>query len=542
MPGTSIQTSPKSVVMQRLKKKFAGSFMSRGFSMLCVGVLIQGCVMTPPEQTATIAQPKTPVAKTITNFTQAKACMDQLFVSMARRGINITSDNIVDRTNSVSVSTKDMVITTLSDMSIRSDAFRYFTLGQVGSDVAKIQAHLNPLAKKRLGNLPAVYIQGSISQADNNIVYEGGGGAISLPFANVTKSEGQSSGTISIDLQIVDVKTGYVLQGMTTSNTFTIVRTDDKTKLGGLIRSGSFGAGVSVSFDSNRREGRSQAVRTLMEYSLIELMGKYTEVPYHRCLELPSTDPQMMQAARKKFDALDAPSRTKAVQIALANLGQYNGPVDGRMSPDLQYAVSKAKTNRNLIANGRIDFQLFNALYNENVLPPSIVPVSQPDPAQAPPITARPTELEGRDHLGLKLALVDRRLGLGDKVRVQVSVDEPARLYCYYHFVNEGKYETVRILPNRYQLANRLEPGRALMVPALDAPFDLVLNSKYEEAIACVATTADYRGRKRPAIIDRVDLEPLNCGYPGVYCAVYQHQMVDTLNSSAKTVYFRAGP
>jgi len=500
-------------------------------------VVMTGCMRDPKLATTTM-QPKTPVVKTMTNFSQAKSCMDQLFLEGGRQEIKITSDKIEDATGTVKVSTLDMVINAISEMSKRSNAFTYVHVEGTGSSVAKIQDKFAPLEKQ--GILPSIYIRGSISQADNNVQRDGAAGSLAVPWASLSLSKEQNIDTISIDLQIVDTGTRVVQSGMTTSNTITVVSSEDSESARGLIHNGAFGGALSVSLNASQREGRGQAVRTLLEYSLVELLGKYTHVPYHRCLELPSTDPTSVQSAQGYFDQLSPESRTKAVQMALTTLSEYRGPADGVMSEAFQGAVSAAKLKRGLVADGRIDFQLFNALYNENVLPSQIVATEPPNPAQAPPPPAGPTPASGRDPFGLTLALAKPTLARGDTVTIRVSVTSPADIYCYYEYRENGQVRVTRVFPNRFQPDNHLVPGRSFLVPRPQDPFQIVITDGQPETLGCVATTVVYSGANRLPVVEQTDLEPLKAEWGGVGYPLYKHQEVDSTRTSAKKITFQA--
>ena len=65
------------------------------------------------------AAPKTPAVKTITNFSQALRCMDELFLGFGKQGIIITSAGIPDETGKVNMGTKEMVINAIAKKSAK---------------------------------------------------------------------------------------------------------------------------------------------------------------------------------------------------------------------------------------------------------------------------------------------------------------------------------------------------------------------------------------------------------------------------------------
>ncbi|NYZ16309.1 DUF4384 domain-containing protein [Azospirillum sp. RWY-5-1] len=500
-------------------------------------IALTGCV-TDPGKAPTLAQPTTPIVRTITSLSQAKSCMDQLLLDGGRKMIPITSELIQDPSQTVKVSTDDMIINAISDMTARSNGFEYRHIEGATSRVARLRQTygLQPTARR-----PNVYIRGSISQIDNSVATDGASGAVTLPWVSLSAGRNQSLENITIDLQLANLADETIVPGMTTSNTITVISSGESQSSRGLIHNGSMGAALSISLSSTQREGRSQAVRTLLEYSLIELLGKYTHVPYHRCLEMESTNPATMQAARRLYDELDPEARTRAVQTALRAGGDYHGPVDGLMSEALQRAITGAKIRRGLQGDGRIDFPLFHSLYNENLLPAPILQAQaeERDPATTPPKPPGRTAEDGRDPFGLALRITNERLQHGDNVHLAVTVQAPARLYCYFQYTNEGSTKVARIFPNRFQPDNHVLPGQTLGIPASDEHFELKYDGATSDGVACIATTADYTGRNRPTPLEQPDLTPLRMEWQGgLGYPIYKHQAVDSLNTSVRKISF----
>ena len=73
----------------------------------------------PAAEATSAAGPKVPATKTITSFTQALRCMDQLFLAHGKQGIVITSAGVPDETGKVRTGTKEMVITAVAKQKLR---------------------------------------------------------------------------------------------------------------------------------------------------------------------------------------------------------------------------------------------------------------------------------------------------------------------------------------------------------------------------------------------------------------------------------------
>ncbi len=90
--------------------------------------------------TRVAAAPRAPAVKTITNFSQALRCMDELFLAFDKRGIVITSAGIPDETGKVRTGTKEMLITAVAKMTMRSGAFDFIDLHSGADDLGALFA------------------------------------------------------------------------------------------------------------------------------------------------------------------------------------------------------------------------------------------------------------------------------------------------------------------------------------------------------------------------------------------------------------------
>ncbi|HZX29734.1 MAG TPA: hypothetical protein VFF03_00140, partial [Rhodocyclaceae bacterium] len=85
--------------------------------------------------TSTAAAPKTPAIKTVTSFTQALRCMDELFLAYGKNGIVITSTGIPDETGKVRTGTKEMLISAVAKMTVKSNAFEFIDFHGAADDL-----------------------------------------------------------------------------------------------------------------------------------------------------------------------------------------------------------------------------------------------------------------------------------------------------------------------------------------------------------------------------------------------------------------------
>lgn len=527
---------------------------------LCLAAL-GGCAVAP-ERAVDISQPKTPIVKTKTNFTQALRCMDDLLLAFGKRGILVGSDGIPDLTGKINAGTEQMVKTALQRMSTKSRAFDYINVLGLTDD--RQTPSVAEAVRQQIGQaqeLPPFFIEGAITQVDQNVARDGTGAGVGTPWVTLGYSEDQLLSIVSMDMRMGNTVSGRFLPGVFTTNTITVVATGSGADAEGVIKKGS----VFLEVSQDRAEGTHQAVRTLVELGMIELVGKLTKVPYWRCLEIEATNPLVYEQARDWYSVLPGSERIEVVQAAMARDGLYRGPVDGRMTPEFREAVNRYKASRNLIADGRVDFDLYYQFLVENR---AVAPARMADSGRRsrrtlagdalqgskPEGDAKAFEAsfdpgpggtsgrpEGSAFQGLTLGFVGgprQRVRPGEALQVAVSVDREADVFCYYQFVEKGAVRVVRIFPNRWQPDGRLAPGQSVAVPGAGARFDLRPASVgFEEQIACVAREGGYTADDLPQVARLGDLAPLPVGR--VAQAVDNHQASDQLQTAVRTLRWR---
>ena len=159
-----------------------------------------------------------------------------------------------------------MLITAVSRMSTRSNAFR-FRRFRHEPGAGRHHARSSPWSRRRDVHRPNYYIRGAITQLDENVLNQLQGGAVSLPFVDIGASRDQVASVISVDLNIGRLIDRQILPGLSASNSITVVRSGVGADASGTIEK----AGLSFNVVLNESEGFHQAVRTLIDLSVIEV-------------------------------------------------------------------------------------------------------------------------------------------------------------------------------------------------------------------------------------------------------------------------------
>jgi hypothetical protein len=454
------------------------------------------------------AAPKTPAIKTITNFTQALRCMDELFLANGKQGIVITSAGIPDATGKARAGDKEMMISALSKMTMKSNAFEFIdlTAGQSGEgDLAKLFELKGGGGTK----IPDYYIRGAVTQLDDNAVRESKGFGIALPFLDLGYSKDQSFDLISMDMSVGDASTRRILPETNTSNTMIISKGGRSGEAGGKIAK----MGISFSKDLSRTEGVGATYRTLIELGLIEALGKFTRVPYWKCLDIESTNPELLDQVREWYDVASDKDRLLFIQQKLAGMSRYKGPLNGALNDELKAAIAEYQAYVGLIADGRVNFDLYFSLKDDTQNQLAALPVTPqraaPVPMASPPAAAPPAPRVETAAVAtpLQLNLTSDRGGspsykVGEYLNLKMSLNKQGFAYCFYE--DAGK-NTARIFPNRFYRDSMLAGN--FQVPLPTGGFKIKFDRAGRERVACIGSDRELIAPS--GFGDGPDLSPL---------------------------------
>jgi curli biogenesis system outer membrane secretion channel CsgG len=486
-----------------------------------VCILIVGCTASRgPRDPALVVQPEARPVHNVTSFSSALSCMDGLFVDYGVRDIVITSQGIPDATGEIHAGTKEMLISAISHMSTRSGAFRFVDYDQRELDINALQ-QLVGFTQDFL--VPNYYIRGAITQFDEQVVSEGKSGGLSIQQFDIGAAKNKTTSLVSIDLNMGDLLTRQILPGTSANNTIAVSRRGRSADMNGSIDSVDLGFSFNVNL--NRSEGMHQSVRTLLDLSTIETLGKLTAVPYWRCLGAPSTNKAMMEQARGWYENMSPQQRRVFVQRALAGKGLYQGSIGGDAdSPEFRQSVGAYQASHGLLADGYVTFPLYLALIDDDIqLPPEPDgnPVAQvrPDPqAQETPLQLSLTTPRGEN----------AKYKVGDTLSLTLQVTQDAFAYCYYQ---DSAKQVVRLFPNRYQPNALLSANAPFTIPGVKAQFEIVLEQPGNtEEVLCLASKQEL-GINLPDSLKGEDLTPLGISsLDGIVTAFKRAANTDTVD------------
>mgnify|MGYP003673228024 CR=1 FL=1 len=489
-----------------------------------IAASISGCVsptldMRPAagffDEAPTQNRPVTRPVRAVTSFSESLACMDRILADLDIGTTLITSKNISDPTTRASVATKEMVITTLSQMSRVSNAFRFvdYEVDIIRQDTVQNLTGLLLNANQIQLQRPALYISGAIAYVDQGILRNGEQAGTSASRLELGYSADWNATLIGLELHLGDFRTRTLVPGIDSAND--IVFGSRGQGLDAAARISRYG--VQFNLSRSTTMGAGAAVRTLVELGLIEIIGKWARVPYWQCLMLDRTNPAFERQFRDWFDDLkgsifDGPvgvsSPDKQVlytKRALTAAGYYAGPLDAKRDAAFGVALARFQSDQGLIPSGSLTFDTFQKLFQDYVKVDDEGRLQQ---------VAWDKIKAVRPPLAVHLELANQQFVPGqftpnERIYMAASVSREAYLYCFYQDVL-GRVS--RLFPNPFQRATALPGNRLLRIPdwlVLNPGFSIRAGEPGIERARCYATEQDILGQL-PPIVQQTAILPLN--------------------------------
>lgn len=141
---------------------------------------------------------------------------------------------------------------------------------------------------------PDIVLTGGITGFDKEMIEKERKGEIEGGWAGASGAARYDVATgvsqISLDLNMLDYKTQSSFPGVLATNAILL----RKDKLGWGVSAYYMGCGGSFDSKVKTQQGVYAALRMLVEYSLLEVLGKYFNVPYWKCIKGANPDLDMI--------------------------------------------------------------------------------------------------------------------------------------------------------------------------------------------------------------------------------------------------------
>jgi hypothetical protein len=295
--------------------------------------------------------------------------------------------------------------------------------------------------------VPEIVLEGAITECDENLDIKSSnidafgmvGGGKSESDIDAGMSKGESYSRLALDLHIMDYQTNRLIPKKQTSMAVNVNTLEKGRSFGFMI----YGSGIGV--DGQRRvvQGKHNAVRSLVELSTLQLIGRYLEIPYWRCIPGGKEDPAVINMLHKDFQSLDPSAKLATVQYLL---GKYGYPVRATKRLDQVTRAAMQDFRQHHGGSATVDANLYVDLMLNMPMPfdqnpqTYALPSTQPQEAEPEP----PTSTQGKP-LAIQANFVYRSQGRGplkqlssgdalysgDHYKIQVRANQRCYIYIF---------------------------------------------------------------------------------------------------------------
>jgi hypothetical protein len=446
-------------------------------------LLLTGC--THPHHIDVKLNEILPEAKT-TTFSQAVLDLGLMSEIYGDKKIRVMPQNIIDNTGT-SLPTGSEVPRDITEI-IKS------TLNGIGGNI--IFVPYDPefmIAMVQTGHtgwenklLPTIVVSGGITEFDRGLETRGKNTDLGLEgeiqHINLgwewSTLEKDSLASITLDFNAIDFQTHAGIPRVQAVNTIKVRKAMAEDSLGFTIQGNTLGFKGTI----KKVQGRHAAIRMLVELSMIQLIGKYLNLPYWQLLPNGKPDPLVIEKVLTQFYAMDEPHRIAKTQEYLALHG-YPVTVNGSLDEPTREALRAFKAKQ-ADATGQIDQATYLALFATVPITPATQgrrqllaqanaspSIASLAPAAKVAATVPPAQPSSPSApAGLHLATTARNYAIGEALGISIRVDAPMYLRLF-HVSSIG--EISPIFPNRYQRDEPFKPGQTYQIPGEKAPYVL---------------------------------------------------------------------
>ena len=460
--------------------------------------------------------------RSLSSFSDSLMCMDEMLRAAQLPTTLITSKTFTDYSSKVPVGTKEMIITALSQLSRRSNAFRYvdYEVNIVQQDT--VQNLTTILLNNNLMQLqrPALYVSGAIAFVDQNVISNTNSAGLSGPRIDLGVSKGANATIIGLEMHLGDFRTRTLIPGLDSANEVVIGGGSEGLDLAGRI--GTYGVTFNVGRDYAL--GAGGAMRTLVDLAVIELVGKWARVPYWQCLTLDQTHPHFQRQMHEWFGDSGGVAQSKLIQNSLIAQG-YLAPgaeVLDMNSDELRNALGRFQTDNGILPTGIMDFKTYERALNRFVKLDNSGHLQQigwttsgpngngqttASPGYLPVKNQKQMDLTAKSTLDLLIDLkiknplvpgVAPTFEVGEQIFAAATVSRASHVYCYF---GDAVGNVMRLTPNNVNPNSLVPANSVLRLPDWLVPnpaFLMEANEPGTERLACLATAEDVM-EKLPA-------------------------------------------
>ncbi|MCK4839798.1 MAG: hypothetical protein KAS94_13425 [Desulfobulbaceae bacterium] len=334
--------------------------------------LIVSCAGVDPRDVDVELEQSAPEIK-VTSYTEALSRLGTMSTVFDTGVAKIQCNDITDKTGTA--------MTTGGEIQRNITEIMKSTLNSIGGNIVFIEYDPGFIQNQMVTGysnfenklIPDVVITGGITEFDRGLETRGEGldvGAqanikgikTSLPSNEIGVNYGNSGkagkARITLDFNMKDFNTLAGIAKMTTTNSMEVHKATQQRALGITIFGPTFGLKGSV----KKVQGRHEAVRLLVQASMIQMIGKYLNMPYWRLLgddALP--DPVVMDSIATIYYSLTPEDRASVIQQWLYIYG-YDVQITGVLDSQTESALLKFSPDYP-VGSKDIPVELFTDIY-----------------------------------------------------------------------------------------------------------------------------------------------------------------------------------
>lgn len=174
--------------------------------------------------------------------------------------------------------------------------------------------------------MPNYVITGALTEFDRALSGAGRANNLSLDFG---KGRGKTNAgadlkrtailsSLGLDLNLVNFGNNQMVPQMQAANVIKVWNFSKETN----ASLGFYGDAFGFKLEGKYLQGRHSAIRTLVDLSVLELLGKATNTPYWRSIPGGQPDPLVVGNVRNAFNSLEQPMKIAMIQVMLQKYGQ----------------------------------------------------------------------------------------------------------------------------------------------------------------------------------------------------------------------------
>ena len=205
-------------------------------------------------------------------------------------------------------------------------------INRIGPNVVYIPFYPDYLvAQAQMGaqfgvTMPNYVITGALTEFDRALSGAGRSNNLSLNFG---KGRGETDAgadwkrtailsSLGLDLNLVNFSTNQMMPQVQSANVMKVWNFSKETN----ASLGFYGDSFGFKLEGKYLQGRHSAIRTVVDLSVLELLGKATNTPYWRSIPGAQPDPVVVGNVRNTFNSMEQPMKIAMIQVMLQKYGQ----------------------------------------------------------------------------------------------------------------------------------------------------------------------------------------------------------------------------